>query len=214
MYKNVLFDLDGTLTGPGLGITNSVKYALSKFGIEVGDRSELYKFIGPPLTDSFAEFYGMNSEDTSKAIEYYREYFKNTGIVENEVYIGIPELLENMKLRGQKVILATSKPEEFAKRILEHFDLMKYFDFVAGATMDGTRSEKADVIRYALDMTNIDVNESIMVGDRKHDILGASANDLDAIGVLFGYGTKDELEKAGAKYIASDVHELSVILAR
>lgn len=214
MIKNVLFDLDGTLTDPGLGITNSVSYALKKFGIEVKDRSELYKFIGPPLITSFTEFCGMSNEDATKAIEYYREYFRDTGIFENEIYEGIPELLANIRNSGQKVILATSKPEEFARRILEHFDLIKYFDFVAGATMDGTRNEKADVIRYAIKETNIDVDESIMVGDRKHDVIGAMENNIDTIGVLFGYGSREELEDAGAKHIAANIEELSEILSR
>lgn len=214
MFKYVLFDLDGTLTDPGLGITNSVMNSLSKFGITVTDRSELYKFIGPPLMESFKKYYGMSDEDATKAIEYYREYFKVIGMTENEVYDGIPEMLAALKNRGQKIILATSKPEEFAIKILEYFDLLKYFDFVAGATMDGTRSEKSDVIKYAINEASISVDKAVMVGDRKHDILGAIENNLPSIGVLFGYGSMEELSEAGANYIAKDVKELALILGR
>ena len=212
MFKYVLFDLDGTLTDPGLGITNSVMNSLSKFGITVTDRSELYKFIGPPLMESFKKYYGMSDEDATKAIEYYRDYFKVIGMTENEVYDGIPEMLAALKNRGQKIILATSKPEEFAIKILEYFDLLKYFDFVAGATMDGTRSEKSDVIKYAINEASISVDKAVMVGDRKHDILGAIENNLPSIGVLFGYGSEEELSEAGANYIAKDVNELASIL--
>ena len=214
MFKYVLFDLDGTLTDPGLGITNSVMNSLSKFGITVTDRSELYKFIGPPLMESFKKYYGMSDEDATKAIEYYRDYFKVIGMTENEVYDGIPEMLAALKNRGQKIILATSKPEEFAIKILEYFDLLKYFDFVAGATMDGTRSEKSDVIKYAINEASISVDKAVMVGDRKHDIIGAIENNLPSIGVLFGYGSEEELSEAGANYIAKDVNELALILGR
>ena len=211
MYNTILFDLDGTLTDPGIGITNSVAYALSKWNIEVADRSELYKFIGPPLLDSFAEYYGFSAEQAQDALKYYREYFRSKGIYENEVYPGIVEMLETLKNSGKKIILATSKPEEFAIIILKHFDLYKYFDFVAGATMDETRNKKGDVIKYALESCGIDktdLKDVIMVGDRKHDVHGATENDLDCIGVLFGYGDREELETAGAKYIAEQVEDI------
>lgn len=205
MYKNVLFDLDGTLTDPAEGITNSVAYALKKFDIEINDKTELYKFIGPPLQASFKEFYGFSDEQSSLAIEYYREYFRDKGIFENEVYDEIPELLQILKSNRHILIVATSKPEKFAKQILKHFDLIKYFDFVAGASMDGSLSAKADIIRFAFKQNNItDLATSIMVGDRKHDIIGAKENNIDSIGVLFGYGSKEELEQAGATYIAKN----------
>ena len=211
MYNTILFDLDGTLTDPGIGITNSVAYALSKWNIEVTDRSELYKFIGPPLLDSFAGYYGFSEEDCQKALTYYREYFRSKGIYENEVYPGVVEMLETLKNSGKKIILATSKPEEFAIIILKHFDLYKYFDFVAGATMDESRNKKGDVIKYALESCGIDktdLKDVIMVGDRKHDVHGATENDLDGIGVLFGYGDREELETAGAKYIAEQIADI------
>ena len=208
MYNTVLFDLDGTLTDPGQGITNSVSYSLKKYGIEVEDKKELYKFIGPPLHDSFMKYYGFSDEEADTAISYYREYFRNTGIFENEVYDGIENLLKEIKASGRKIILATSKPEEFAKRILVHFGLDKYFDFAAGATMDTSRSKKGDVIAYALRESGCDAENAVMVGDRMHDILGAKENGLDSIGVLFGYGDREELENAGADYIAENVNDI------
>ncbi len=209
MYNIFLFDLDGTLTDPGEGITNSVAYALNKFGIEVIDKTTLYNFIGPPLVDSFMKYYGFNKEDALLAVDYYREYFGVTGIFENQVFDGIPELLEGIKKSGRKISLATSKPEQYAVRILEHFDLLKYFDFVGAATMDETRSKKADVIKYTLDSLGVvDKSNVVMVGDRHHDIKGAVQNGLDSIGVLFGYGNQEELEIAGATYIAETVNDI------
>ncbi len=208
MYNTVLFDLDGTLTDPGQGITNSVAYALKKFGTDVEDKRELYKFIGPPLHDSFRKYYGFSDKEAETAIVYYREYFRDTGIFENEVYVGIENLLEKIKASGRKIILATSKPEEFAVRILVHFGLDKYFDCMAGATMDSSRSRKGDVIAYALKESGCNAENAVMVGDRLHDILGAKENGLDSIGVLFGYGDREELENAGADYIAETVEDI------
>lgn len=212
-YDTVLFDLDGTLTDPGLGITNSVMYALRKHGIEPPDRAELYKFIGPPLHESFEKFCGFTPEGAVRAVESYREYFRDTGIFENEVYPGIEALLTELKASGRRVLLATSKPQEFAERILAHFGLDGYFDLIAGATMDTSRSEKADVIAYALARGGVsDLERTVMVGDRKHDILGAKANGLDSIGVLFGYGDRAELEAAGATHIAASVSDILPLL--
>ena len=208
-YEYLLFDLDGTLTDPALGITNSVMHALKKWGIEVKDRSELYSFIGPPLSASFKKYYGFTDSDALKCVEYYREYFRDKGIFENKVYGGIENLLCELKNAGKTIILATSKPEIFAKRILDHFDLAEYFDFVAGASMDESRNKKADVIRYALDMAEItDLSRALMIGDRDQDILGAKANGLDSLGVLYGYGDREELEGAGATYIAETVEDI------
>ena len=209
MYNIFLFDLDGTLTDPGEGITNSVAYALNKFGIEVIDKTTLYNFIGPPLVDSFMKYYGFNKEDALLAVDYYRVYFGVTGIFENRVFDDIPELLDTIKKSGRKIALATSKPEQYAVRILEHFDLLKYFDFVGAATMDETRSKKTDVIKYTLDSLGVvDKSNVVMVGDRHHDIKGAVQNGLDSIGVLFGYGNQEELEIAGATYIAETVNDI------
>ncbi|PNM00745.1 phosphoglycolate phosphatase [Streptococcus mutans] len=209
MYQTILFDLDGTLTNPALGITNSLAYALEKFNIEVTDKKELYRFIGPPLQDSFENFYHFSKEDSLKAVDFYRDYFRPKGLYENEVYQGIPDLLERLKAQGKKLLVATSKPEEFARQILKHFELFDYFDLVAGASMDGSRRLKGDVIAHALTSAQVsDLSAAIMIGDREHDIIGAKKNGLDAIGVLYGFGNREELKKAGATYIATNVEEL------
>lgn len=208
MFDTVLFDLDGTLTDPGRGITNSVAHSLKKFGIEIEDRKELYKFIGPPLHESFMKYYGFSREEAETAVAYFREYFRDTGIFENEVYDGIENLLKEIKTSGRKIILATSKPEEFAKRILVHFALDRYFDFAAGATMDTSRVKKGDVIAYALKESGCSAENAVMIGDKMHDILGAKENGLASIGVLFGYGSREELENAGADYIAETVDDI------
>ncbi|MBQ9031572.1 MAG: HAD-IA family hydrolase [Parasporobacterium sp.] len=208
-YTYYLFDLDGTLTDPGEGITNSVMYALRKYGIGVTDRTTLYRFIGPPLVESFMNFYDFPKEQALEAVEYYREYFRDRGIFENRPYDGIAEELADLKAHGKTVALATSKPEEFAVRILKHFDLYPYFDFVAGATMDGSRSRKADVIRYALESLGVeDKSKVLMVGDREQDVLGAAANQIKCAGVLYGYGDYEELSRAGADYIIAKPQEL------
>ena len=207
--KYYFFDLDGTLTDPGLGITNSVQKALLAFGIREEKREKLFPFIGPPLVDSFMGYYGFSKEKAQEAVEHYRAYFRGKGIFENEVYEGVPSLLKELKDMGKKVILATSKPEEFALRILEHFDLFSYFDDVCGATMDGVgRSEKTDVLRYALEKTGADPKESYMIGDRKYDVLAGKELGLSAIGVLYGYGSREELVEAGADDIFETVKEL------
>lgn len=209
-YTTMLFDLDGTLTNPGLGITNSVAYALKKYGIDVKDRTELHKFIGPPLLNSFQDYYGFSEEQAAQAVEYYREYYQKTGIYENYVYEGIPELLKELKAEGITLLVATSKPEPFARLIMEHYHLADYFTYIAGATMDNkTRVKKADVIRYAMQNCEAENKKKlVMVGDRKHDILGAKEVGIDSVGVLFGYGDREELEQAGATYIAETVEAI------
>lgn len=209
MFNYVFFDLDGTITDPGLGITNSVMYALDKYNIKVEDRSELYPFIGPPLHESFQKYFGFSEEESFRAVDYYREYYRTDGIFENRVYDGVEEMLQTLKNQGRKIVLATSKPEQFAIQILEFFDLMQYFDVVAGATMDAARVEKSDVIAYAIHQANIsDTKSAIMVGDREYDILGAKKNEMPSIGVLYGYGSEEELKKAGATYLAAGPKEL------
>ena len=209
MYQYIFFDLDGTLTDPGIGITNSVAYALKKWNIEVADRSELYKFIGPPLEESFRKYYGFSQEDALKAVDAYREYFSVTGIYENTIFDGTESLLKKIKESGRKVVLATSKPQDFAEIILKHFHIDSYFDHVAGATMDGTRNKKADVITYALELCgNPELSQTVMVGDREHDIHGANANGMESIGVLCGYGDREELTAAGATYIVDKIEDV------
>lgn len=213
MYKTILFDLDGTLTDPGIGITNSAAYALKKFDIPVPERRELYRFIGPPLRDSFMEFYGFSRKKADLAIEYYREYYRDAGIFENKVYPGIPKLLKSLKDEGKHLIVATSKPELFSRQIINHFDLAGFFDDICGSDMAEIRVQKADIITYALNRSKSEnLSDCVMIGDRKHDILGASAVGIHSIGVLYGYGTREELTAAGAEKIAKTVDELNGIL--
>lgn len=212
-YKYILFDLDGTLTDPKVGITGSVAYALEAFGIHVENHDDLCCFIGPPLIDSFMDFYGMDEDTANAAIAKYRERFGVVGLFENEVYSGIPELLQRLKDDGKTLIIATSKPAVFSQRILDHFDLAKYFTFLSGSELDGRRNDKAEVIAYALEQTGItNLSDVIMIGDRKHDIIGARKNGIPAIGVLYGYGDRAEHEAAGADYIVETVEELKGLL--
>ena len=210
--ENILFDLDGTLTDPMLGITKSVQYALSSFGIEEPSLEKLTPFIGPPLKGSFQKFYGFSEEKAEAALAKYREYFSVTGMFENKVYDGIPALLKELKCRGRKVLLATSKPEIYAQQILEHFNLLSYFDFVGGSLLDGRRVEKPDVIRYVLEENHITGENAVMIGDRCFDITGGQCHGLATVGVLYGYGSRAELEEAGADCIAETVLELQQIL--
>ena len=213
-YQYYLFDLDGTLTDPGIGITNSVMYALEQYGIHVPDRSQLYRFIGPPLKESFMGFYGFSEEQALEAVEHYRVYFRAGGIFENTVYPGIPQMLQELRDQGKTIALATSKPEEFALQILEHFDLMHWFDLVQGATMDGRISQKADVIAALLQKLDPGrTDQMLMVGDREHDILGARANGLESAGVLWGYGSAEELKKAGADHLVSAPAEIPLLMS-
>lgn len=208
--KYILFDLDGTLTDPMVGITKSVQYALRAYGIEEPDLRALCPFIGPPLKDSFMNYYGFSETQAQEAIGKYREYFGVTGIFENQVYDGMEEMLRRLKADGRHLLVATSKPEEFAERILEHFHLRQYFDHVCGASMDEKRVKKGEVIAYALETAGLeDPAEAVMVGDREHDVIGARENHMDCVGVLFGYGSREELEAAGAVTTVATVEELA-----
>lgn len=206
----ILFDLDGTLTDPGIGITNSVMYALKKFGINETNREKLYRFIGPPLSESFEKYYQFSTLAAMLAVDYYREYYAETGIFENRLYPGIKPLLEQFYQQGKKLVLATSKPEPFAKKILRHFEIEDYFHFVSGSMLNGTRTDKAEVIAHAMKECGID--SAVMVGDRKHDVIGAKKCGLKCIGVLFGYGSRSELQQAGAWKLAEDIPHLATIL--
>lgn len=217
MEKILLFDLDGTLTDPKEGITKCVQYALKHFDIEVNDLSQLLCFIGPPLIDSFRNFYGMSDADAQIAIEKYRERFRDIGIFENGVYEGIPQLLKCCKDMGYKIGLATSKPEEFAVRILHRYELSQFFDEATGSTMDGSRNNKTDVIKEAFRRMNIGDGQKenvFMIGDRQHDIIGAKNCGIKSIGVRFGYAEEGELEAAGADYIVDSVEQLQSLLER
>jgi len=209
----ILFDLDGTLTDPKLGITKSVQYSLRCFGIHIDNLDDLIPFIGPPLRDSYQNLYSFSNEEAEKAVQKYREYFSEQGIFENIIYDGIEIMLSNLYKNRKALIVATSKPFIFAKTILEHFKIDKYFSFISGSELDGRRSNKDLVIEYALENMRIsDRNKAIMIGDRKHDIIGAKAASLDSIGVLYGYGDFLELSGAGATYLVKSVDELSKLL--
>lgn len=206
MYEIVLFDLDGTLTESGIGITRSVAHALKKKGIVETDQEKLNRFIGPPLIDMFKALYGFSEEEAQQGVADFREYFSVTGIFENRVYDGVKEMLAALQKAGKRCILATSKPEEYALQIMERFALAPYFERICGATMDEKRTDKAEVITYALE--GLDKSKAVMIGDREHDIHGAKANGLDSIGVLYGYGSREELKAAGATWIASSPKEI------
>ena len=208
MKQYLLFDLDGTLTDPMVGITSSVQYALEKFGIHVRYLKELIPFIGPPLAESFRKFYGFSKEDAERAIQYYREYYAPKGIFENEVYEGIPEMLAHLTEAGFTLLVATSKPTVFARKVLKYFGMEDYFSFVGGSELDGSRTKKAEVISYILKTCGIEAKEAIMIGDRRHDIEGGKACGLESVGVLYGYGTEQELTEAGADHIIRTVAEL------
>ncbi|CYU95198.1 HAD family hydrolase [Streptococcus suis] len=212
MYQTILFDLDGTLTDSGQGILNSVAYALEKMGIEEPDTANLNRFIGPPLYESFSRFYQLSPEDTQSAVDAFRVYFKEKGMFENQLYPGIFSLLEELRTAGKTLVIATSKPEIFAKQILEHFGIAHYFDVIAGASLDSSRISKADVIGYAINQLEAFPKHAVMIGDREHDIEGARMHQLPAIGVLYGYGSKQEFEKAGATMIVETVQDLKRVL--
>ena len=206
-YPVILFDLDGTLTDSAEGIVNSVVYALQQKGIHYENKQELCCFVGPPLQDSFRDFCGFSDEQSKEMVRLFREYFTEKGIYENAVYEGVPEMLEALQNAGCTLAVATSKPEAFAEQILVRFDLAKYFTVIAGASMDGTT--KPVVIRQALQRLGLAASDYIiMVGDREHDILGAKEVGIHSLGVLYGYGSEDELSKAGADHIVNTPLEI------
>lgn len=213
MKKYLLFDLDGTLTDSAEGIINSVIYALKAYGIEEKDKTSLRKFIGPPLSESFQIYYSFSKEQAEAATAKYREYFGEKGMLENSVYDGIPQLLEKLKENGRKLYVATSKPTFYAAKILAHFGLSQYFEDIQGSNMDGTRVKKAEVITHVLKENNItDPGEVLMIGDREHDVIGGKACGVETMGVLYGFGSRAELEACQADHIAADVKELEQFL--
>lgn len=211
-YKNLLWDLDGTLTDPALGITTAVQYALQRCGVDVPDRSALTSFIGPPLMDEFRDAYGFSPEQARRACDCFREYYNVKGLYENRMYEGIDRLLDTLSARGVRLCVATSKPSPVAQMVLRHFDLERRFSFIGTDTEDHLRPDKASVIEYVLRETGINRCDTAMIGDRRHDIIGARTAGLDSIGVLYGYGTREEIESHGATYIAATVEELGRLL--
>lgn len=212
MFGTVLFDLDGTLTNPFMGITGGVLYALEKMGYDCPPREELLSFIGPPLFDEFTRRFDMNEEQAREAIRLYREYYSGGGLFENELIDGAQELLSALKADGKRLCLATSKPEVFARKILEHFGIDGYFDFIGGATLDGKIGTKTEVLQYVLQQTGADVRDCVLVGDRFHDIVGAHNVGMKCIAVLVGFGSRSEFEQYGADYIAQTLGDVAAIV--
>ena len=211
-YNPILFDLDGTLTDPGVGIRNSVSHALAQYGLRM-DEAELNRFIGPPLAEGFREFCGFSELQAAEAVEHYRDYYREKGMLENRVYDGIPEMLAHLQERGKILAVATSKPEIFARQILRHYRLDRFFGVVSGSNLDGSHSQKSEVVASALaQCPGAPDGTAVLVGDRKHDIEGARLAGIDAVGVTFGYGSKEELLAAGAPVIAHSVAELERLL--
>lgn len=214
-YKIILFDLDGTLSDPKEGITKSVQYALHKLNVNEPDLDKLECFIGPPLQVSFSEYYHFDEEKAKTAIDYYRERFTEIGMFENVLYSGIPSLLNSLKEREYILVIATSKPTVFAEQILKYFQIEHYFELVVGSNLDGTRSAKTEIIQYILNKyKDHKHSDFIMIGDRKHDIIGANNNGIDSIGVTYGYGTLDELKASKSTYIAESIEQLQAILLK
>ena len=211
-YTTAIFDLDGTITDSAPGILNSIRYALEKKGIRQPSEEVLRSFIGPPLKEQFQCVFGLTAKEGEEMVSLYRQYYGDKGIFENAPYPGVPEMLEALRAAGGRLIVATSKPEVFAKRIAEHFGFARSLDGVYGADMEGKCSSKIDVIRYAIREQGITPSGAVMVGDRKYDIVGAHEAGLSDIGVLYGYGSREELVEAGATRLAASVAELREML--
>lgn len=207
-YTSILFDLDGTLTASGLGITKGVQYALRKFNIEVSDLKSLERFIGPPLTDSFIEFYKFNKEDADRGLEYYREYYSEIGIFENELYPGIINLLQELQKLKFDLYIATSKPTTYAIKICGHFDIAKYFIDIQGSDINANLLKKTEIIEQIITKHKLNKLQTLMVGDREHDVIGAVNNGIVCAGIGHGYGSKQELIHSGAAYYVNNAGEL------
>lgn len=215
MFDFILFDLDGTLTDSKEGIINCVRYALESFGIHEEDMAVLLRFIGPPLADMFKETYGFTDEQTLAVVAKYRERYSTVGLFENSLIDGAEELLSALHKSGKRLVLATSKPFVFAERIIKEFGIDKYFDYAVGAELDGTLGRKDEVIQEVLRRAEIaDLSKAVMVGDRKHDILGAKKCKIASVGVRCGYAEENELEQAGADYICENLAELKDFLLK
>ncbi len=215
LFDVVLFDLDGTLTDPKQGITSCVQYALASIGIDEPDPDDLEDFIGPPLKEHFMERHSLDEKTALECVRKYRERYNPIGVYENKKYDGIDEVLRTLKERGMKLAVASSKPAVLVNTVLEHFDLMKYFDVIAGSELDGTRTRKSDVIRYAfelLDGKGLSHDRPIMVGDRKHDVIGAREAGIPCMAVAYGYGSMEELSAEQPDFIAKNISEITDII--
>ncbi|MCH5348699.1 MAG: HAD family hydrolase [Oscillospiraceae bacterium] len=212
-YNTIFFDLDGTLTDSSPGILNSVKYALTEMCREIPDEKVLGEFLGPPLTDSFRQFCGMTDEEAQEAATLYRQVYKDKCITENSLYDGIVQTLERLKKAGKNLAVATTKPIFLADKIVTHYGIRDFFTDVCGASPDGSGGDKAAVIKMALEVCGeTDLSKALMIGDRFYDIEGAKTVGIDSVGVLYGYGSRTELEKAGATYIVSNAAEIANLI--
>ena len=212
-YSHIFFDLDGTLTQSEFGIIRSARHALSKFGIEEPDRNKLLRFIGPPLYYSFDKYYGISGSKCDEAVRYFQEYYDTDAYNEAPVFEGITDLLDELSSQGRTLLVVTSKPQNMADKVIEHTGLLKYFPLIVGPGAEMTDPSKANLIRKAIGLTGADTASVIMIGDRHYDIEGAVEVGVDSIGALYGYGTRPELEKAGATYIADTPSDILKILA-
>jgi phosphoglycolate phosphatase len=200
-FDTLLFDLDGTLTDSTEGIVKCLEYALERMGYDIPEDTN--KFLGPPLYTSFAEFCGMNEEQVNEAVGIFRERYSTVGLFENRVYDGVPEMLKRLQDGGKRIMVATSKPEVYAMRIFDRFGLSPFFETVGGANINGTRNNKDEVIEYVLEKAGIsDRSRVLMIGDRRQDVLGAHKTGLKCMGILWGFGSFEELTEAGADFIA------------
>lgn len=215
MYETILFDLDGTLTDSGLGITRAVQYALGQMGYDVPPRESLFSFIGPPLHKSFRRHCGIGEEEAVEMVRQFRVYYNEMGgILENEVYPGIRELLSDLKQAGKRLMIATSKPQAAAELVMHHFGLDEFIPEIIGGTDDPRRNTKGKVIAWALREYGVDSATAVMVGDREHDIQGAAENGIPAIGITWGYGDRAELEGAGAAAVFDTPAETAEYILR
>lgn len=211
-FKNAVFDLDGTLTDSGEGITKSVEYALNKMGINEYEPSTLYRFIGPPLLESFMQYFGMDKDDAELAVKYYRERYSSKGVYENRLYVGVKQLLTELKQNGINIYVASSKPQLFVEKILKQHGIFDMFNFVAGASFDKTRADKPSVLKYLMDNTEVTADSAVMIGDRMHDIEGAHTFNMKCIAVLYGFGNLEEFKTYKADFVAKNTEDIIKII--
>lgn len=212
MYKNLLFDLDGTLIDPYEGIKESVIYSLSQMKIEVKDLSFIRTFIGPPLYESYRRQFKLSESECQQAISYFRAYYKDQGIYKNSLYAGVKDLIVRLYEHGYHLYLATSKLQVFAERIMDEYQLSQYFQLIGGSLPDGERIEKEDVIAYIIERCQLDKRECLMIGDRKHDVIGAGKNGIDALAITYGYSEANEFDVYPPRYIIDEVKDLERFL--
>lgn len=213
-YPTILFDLDGTLTDPREGITRSIQFALARLGIDEPDITRLEHFIGPPLLQAFMQFYGFDEAKAWEAVGFYRERFKVTGLYENHVFDGVFELLDTLAGQDRTLYIATSKPWVFAREIARHFDFARYFKVIYGSELDGTRTDKVELIAHLLAEEGLDPTQTLMIGDRKHDLIGGMRNGLDVAAVGYGFGSHEELAEQAPTYHFQTMADLRGAFAR